>query len=55
MAEENQNEETSTNLDDQSVLRVLLHTIQGISPVSSLQHEVAELDQAADQHVSYSD
>lgn len=33
MAEEKQT--TNTNSDDVSVLRVLLHSIKGISPVSS--------------------
>lgn len=45
MAEENQ-KENSTNLDDMSVLRELLHTIRGLSPVSSLRYELAEIDES---------
>ena len=35
MAEEDYNDETQTNSDDVSALRVLLHSIHGISPVST--------------------
>lgn len=55
MAEENQHEYTATNLDDMSVLRELLHTIRGISPVSSLQYELAEADLMGDSDISYNE
>jgi hypothetical protein len=35
MAEEDYNSIDSTNSDDVSVLRILLHSIRGISPVST--------------------
>lgn len=54
MAEENYDEST-TGLDDMSVLRELLHTIRGLSPVSSLQYELAEIDESADMNVSYNE
>ncbi len=53
MAEEEYNEST-TGLDDMSVLRELLHTIRGLSPVSSLQYELAEINDDAEAEVSYS-
>lgn len=52
MAEENY-DENSTNLDDLSVLRELLHTIRGISPVSSLQYELAEIDDSAESDIQF--
>ncbi len=54
MAEDNYDEST-TGLDDMSMLRELLHTIRGISPVSSLQYELAEVEEAADSDVSYNE
>lgn len=43
MAEEKQF--TSVNSDDLSVLRVLLHTIKGISPISSTEFALANADE----------
>ncbi|HRF28027.1 MAG TPA: hypothetical protein PL051_00070 [Candidatus Saccharibacteria bacterium] len=54
MAEEKFDEST-TNLDDISVLRVLMHTIHGISPVSSLQYELAPIEDETGADVSYAE
>ncbi len=43
MAEEKYDEST-TNLDDTSVLSHLLHVVRGLSPVSSLQYELVDAE-----------
>ncbi|MBP9667780.1 hypothetical protein KBD87_03155 [Candidatus Saccharibacteria bacterium] len=43
MAEEKYDEST-TNLDDMSVLSHLLHVVRGLSPVSSLQYELVDAE-----------
>lgn len=40
----NQEQDTTLNTDDVSVLRVLLHTIRGISPVAGSELEFVPAD-----------
>lgn len=52
MAEENYDIE-SGNTDDVSVLRVLLHTLRGLSPVSSTDYVMVQAEGDGESDVSF--